>query len=122
VPPSPSEPAGGRDRRLLPPPPAPGDPEEGRRRLTGHRAARHLRQLRHAQARRGQGTAGPQPEGHAALYAHELLLDQPDGVLLLRDHPPGHPPRLVHLSQRAHGSDRRFHRSLERPPASVRLD
>src|SRR6266568_1063886 len=84
--------------------------------------ARHLRQLRHPQARRGQDMAGEEPAGHAALHADRMLVDQHGRVLLLGDHPSGHPPRLLHLSQGAHGGHRRVHRSLERPPRPVYLD
>src|SRR5258706_2789480 len=105
-----------RDRRLLPPPPAPGVPhvpQEGRRRLPRHRAARRLRQLRHPQARRGQGLAREKPADNPALHANRMLLDQPGRVLLLRHHPPGHPPRLLHLRQGTHRGHRRVHRSVD---------
>ena len=54
------------------------------------------RRLRHPQALRRQSLAG---EGHGSpcTSPHRILLAQPGGVLL-RHHPPGHPPRLIHLS------------------------
>jgi hypothetical protein len=64
------------------------------------------------------GQAAEQAD-HLALHAGRLLVDQPRGVLLLRDHPPGHPPRLLHLRQAAH---RRHHRPLERLAPALRLD
>jgi len=76
----------------------------------------------HKQRRRPQVAAPPrEPADHPALRAHQLLVAQPRGVLLLRHHPPGHPPRHLHLRQGAHRRHRRFHRFLERPPAAVRL-
>src|SRR6266542_3074231 len=44
------------------------------------------------------------------------------GVLLLGHPPPGHPPRLLRLSQRARSGHRRVHRPLERSPQAVWLD
>jgi len=43
-------------------------------------------------------------------------------VLLLRHHPPGHPPRQLRFRQRAHLGHRRLHRPLERAPPPVHLD
>ena len=60
--------------------------------------------------------AGEEPAGHPALHPDRLLLAQPRRMLLLDHHPPGHPPRLVHLSPPATGHHRRVHRPLERPP------
>jgi transposase len=67
-------------RHLLPQAPAPGVPQvpqEGRRRLPGHRAARGPGQLQHAQARQGQGVAGEEPPDHSPLHPDLLLLAQP---------------------------------------------
>ena len=63
-----------------------------------------------------------EPADHPALHADRMLVAQSGGVLLLRHHPPGHPPRIVHLSPAADQHHRRVHRQLERPPAPVRLD
>jgi transposase len=51
-----------------------------------------------------------------------VTLAQPCRILLLDHHPPGHPARLVHLSQGTGGHHRRVHRHLERPSPAVRLD
>jgi transposase len=106
------------------PPGIPAFPQEGRRRLPRHRPARDLRQLLHPQARRGPQVAGQAGEqaDHPALHADRMLVDQPRGMLLLRDHPASHPPRLLYLRQGTHRNHRRLHRSLERPPSAVRLD
>src|SRR5205823_15021142 len=114
-----------RHRRLLPAPPPPGVPavpEKGRRRLPRHRAARGMRQLRRAQARRRPRLAREETADYPALHPDRMLLAQPRRVLLLDHHPPGHPPRLLHLSPPADSNDRRVHRSLERPPPALRLD
>ena len=52
-------------------------------------------QLRHPQAPRGEGVAGPQPAGHAALHPDLGVVAQPGRGLLLDHHPPGHPPRQL---------------------------
>jgi len=112
-------------RRLLPPPSPPGVPalpQEGRHRLPGAGTPPHLRQLRHPQASPGEGVAGEEPTGPLALHAGRLLLAQPGGVLLLRHHPAGHPPRFLHLSPPARQRHRRLHRSLERSPQALHLD
>jgi hypothetical protein len=59
--------------------------------------------------------------GSPALHADWMLVAQPRRMLL-GHHPPGHPPRLLHLSPPAHRHHRRVHRRLERPPQAVRLD
>ena len=70
---------------------------------------------KHAEVR-GMARPPGEPADHPALHANRMLMDQPRGVLLLRDHPPGHPPRLLHLRQRTRRRHRRVHRLLERPP------
>ena len=76
---------------------------------------------KHADVRAMAGQAG-EPAGHPAFRAGQLLMAEPRGVLLLRHHPPGHPPRQLHLGRRAHLGHRRLHRPLERPPQAIRLD
>jgi Homeodomain-like domain len=89
-------------RCVLSPPPPPGVPalpQEGRRCLPRPGPACRLRQLCDPQARRRPHVAGPpgEPADNPALHADRMLVDQPRGVLFLRDHPPGHPLRLLHL-------------------------
>jgi hypothetical protein len=47
-------------------------------------------QLRHPQAPRGQGLAGAQPAGHAALHPDQRVVAEHGRDLLLDHHPPGH--------------------------------
>jgi hypothetical protein len=60
--------------------------------------------------------------GDLALHPDRLLVAQPRRMLLLDHHPPGHPARLIHVSQTAGSHHRRLHRPLERPSPPIRLD
>jgi transposase len=68
------------------------------------------------------GLAGEESQDHPALHAHLGLLAQHGGNLLFDHHPPGHPPRQLHLGQRPHYRHRELHRRLERPLPALHLD
>jgi transposase len=112
-------------RRLLPPPPARGVPEvpaPGREGLPAGAAAHRVRQLRHPHPPRRAGLAGQASPGHPALHANVGVVAEHGGDLLLDHHPPGHPPRQLHLGQRPHHRDRDLHRRLEQPLPPLHLD
>ena len=70
----------------------------------------------------GQGVAGPQPADHDALHPDLGILAEPGGGLLRHHHPPGHPPRHLHLGDRPRRRHRDLHRRLERTLRAIRMD
>ena len=69
-----------------------------------------------------QAWLAKQPADHPALHP-DLRVVAEHGRDLLRDHhPPGHPPRHLHLGQGPHRRHRDLHRRLERTLPTVHLD
>ena len=69
-----------------------------------------------------QAWLAKQPADHAALHPDLRVLAEHGRDLLRHHHPPGHPPRHLHLGQGPHRRDRDLHRRLERPLPTVHLD
>ena len=80
------------------------------------RAPRHpsrRRQLRHPQARQGEGLAGPARAVPHALHPDLRLMDQPDRALVRDHHPAGHTSRFVLQRQRTGPQDRCLRGALQ---------
>jgi hypothetical protein len=70
----------------------------------------------HKHAKVRKWLARPENQRITLHFVPTLLVAEPRGMLLLRHHPAGHPPRQLRLRQRAHLGHRRLHRPLERAP------
>jgi transposase len=57
-----------------------------------------------------------------ALHTDVRIVAEHGGDLLFDHHPPGHPPRQLHLGQGPHRRDRELHRRVERALPPVYLD
>ena len=69
-----------------------------------------------------RGLAGQESPDHPALHPDVGVVAEHGGDLLFDHHPPGHPPRQLHLGQGPHHRDRGLHRRLERPLPPLHLD
>jgi transposase len=79
-------------------------------------------QLRHPQARQGQGVAGPAPALPRPLHPDLCLVAEPGRAVVRPHHPTGHPARLVLECQGTGDQDRPLRRTLQRSQPPLRLD
>src|SRR5207248_1059553 len=80
------------------------------------------RQLRHAQARQGQGVAEAPSALSYALYPNLRLLAQSGGTLLRSDHRGSHPPRRVQEHHGTQGGNSGLSSPAQRQSEAVHLD